>query len=82
MAKLRIFPERIIDNISKMNEYCKKYNKEWTFVTKVLGGYKPVLEKILQPDVILGTHSIGDSRVSSLKTIKKINSNLRSFAIN
>jgi len=76
MAKLRIFPERIIDNISKMNEYCKKYNKKWTFVTKVLGGYKPVLEKILQPDVILGTHSIGDSRVSSLKTIKKINPKL------
>jgi len=76
MAKLRIFPDRIINNISKMNNYCQKHKKEWTFVTKVLGGYKPVLEKILQPDVILGTHSIGDSRVSSLKTIKKINPKL------
>jgi predicted amino acid racemase len=76
MAKLRIYSDRIINNISKMNEYCQKYNKKWTFVTKVLGGYKPILEKILNPDVILGTHSIGDSRVSSLRTIKKINPKL------
>ena len=76
MAKLKIFPERIISNISKMNAYCQKYRKEWTFVTKVIGGYKPLLEKILQPDVILGTHSIGDSRVSSLRTIKQINPKL------
>lgn len=76
MAKLRIFPDRIIKNISKINDYCQKYNKEWTFVTKVLGGHKPLLEKILQPEVILGTHSIGDSRVSSLRTIKKINPKL------
>lgn len=59
-----------------MNEYCQKYDVEWTLVTKVVGGYKPLLEKILQPDVILGTHSIGDSRVSSLKTIKQINHKL------
>jgi ornithine racemase len=76
MAKLRIFPDKIIKNISKMNDYCHKYDKEWTFVTKVLGGYKPLLEKILHDEVILGTHSIGDSRVSSLRTIKKINPNL------
>ena len=76
MAKLRIYPERIIENILKMNEYCKKYNKEWTFVTKVLCGYEPLLHKILQQDVIQETHSIGDSRVSSLKIIKKINPKL------
>lgn len=76
MAKLRIFPDRIIDNISKMNQYCKRYNKEWTIVTKVISGYKPLLQKILQPDVIQGVHSIGDSRVSNLKIIKKINPKL------
>ncbi len=76
MAKLRMYPDRIISNISKMNEFCQKHNKEWTFVTKVLGGYKPLLEKILKSDVILGTHSIGDSRVSSLKSIKQIDPKL------
>lgn len=76
MAKLRIYVDRVVKNISKMNDFCQKYDKEWTFVTKVLGGNKPVLDKILKSDVILGTHSIGDSRVSNLKVIKSVDSKL------
>ena len=76
MAKLRIYVDRVIKNISKMNDFCQKHDKKWTFVTKVLGGNKPVLKKILKSDVILGTHSIGDSRVSNLKVIKNLDSKL------
>ena len=76
MAKLRIYTDRVINNIYKMNKYCQKYNKEWTLVTKVLGGHKPTLKKILESDAIMGTHSIGDSRVSNLKVIKSLNSEL------
>jgi len=76
MAKLKIYPKRIIQNIQKMNQYMQKYNKEWSLVTKVLGGHKKTLEKILNSDEILGTHSIADSRVSNLKVIKNINKNL------
>lgn len=71
-----MYPDKIIDNISKMNEYCNRYNKEWTLVTKVLSGYRPLLQKILQQDIIQDIHSIGDSRISSLKIIKNINPKL------
>lgn len=76
MAKICIYPSRIIENIKKMSLFCEKHDKQWTFVTKVLGGYQPLLKKILQSDAIRKTHSIGDSRVSSLKTIKSIDKNL------
>jgi len=76
MSKLRIYIDRIIKNVSKMNDFCNKHGKEWTFVTKVLGGNKPVLKNLLKSDVILGTHSIGDSRVSNLKVIKSVDPNL------
>jgi predicted amino acid racemase len=76
MANLKIYPKRIIQNIQKINQYMQKNDKKWSLVTKVLGGHKKTLEKILQSDVILGTHSIADSRVSNLKIIKNINKNL------
>ena len=74
MANLKIYPKRIIQNIHKINQYMQKNDKEWSLVTKVLGGHKKTLEKILQSEVILETHSIADSRVSNLKVIKKIKS--------
>jgi predicted amino acid racemase len=76
MAFLKIYPKRIIQNIRKMNIIMKKHKKEWSLVTKVLGGHKKTLEEVLYSDEILGIHSIGDSRVSNLKTIKQINKDL------
>jgi ornithine racemase len=72
MASLNIYPKRIIQNIQKINELMSKKNKEWTLVTKVLGGHKKTLEEIMKSDAIMGTHSIGDSRVTNLKIIKGI----------
>jgi predicted amino acid racemase len=72
MAKLKVYTERIIRNIEKMNVLMRKHGKEWTLVTKVLGGNKAVLKAILTSDVIFNTHSIADSRVSNLRTIKEI----------
>lgn len=76
MAYLKIYPSRIVQNIQKMNALMKKHNKEWTLVTKVLGGHKKTLEKILNSEEVMGTHSIGDSRVTNLKTIKSINKDI------
>ncbi|MBU0498290.1 MAG: alanine racemase [Candidatus Thermoplasmatota archaeon] len=76
MAKLRIYPERIIRNIEKMNAIMRKYDKQWSLVTKVLGGNEDALKSVLKSDVIYNTHSIGDSRVSNLKTIKNIDENI------
>ena len=72
MAKLKIHSDRIISNIGKLSRYLANQNKEWTLVTKVLGGHKRTLEKILNSEEVLSTHSIGDSRLTSLKVIKQI----------
>jgi len=76
VARLRIYRERIIRNIEKMNVLMRKHGKEWTLVTKVLGGNKEVLRAILNSDVIYNTHSIADSRVSNLRMIKSIDGNI------
>jgi len=76
MAYLKIYPSRIIQNIRKINDLMKKHDKQWSLVTKVLGGHKKTLEKIMQSDAILDTHSIADSRVSNLRVIKGINKDI------
>ena len=72
MAKLKIYSKRIIDNIRKINDIMDKHNKKWSLVTKVLSGNAPTLKKILNSEEVLRTHSIADSRISSLKIIKEI----------
>ncbi|MCF7918336.1 MAG: alanine racemase [Candidatus Cloacimonetes bacterium] len=72
MAELIINHNKIIQNIKKLDEYLNKNNINWTLVTKVLSGNYNVLKEILQNDIIKNCHSIGDSRLSSLKTIKSI----------
>jgi ornithine racemase len=72
MAELTINTKNILQNIQKLDEYLKKNDITWTLVTKVLSGNKKVLETILNNPVIKNCHSVGDSRLSSLKTIKNI----------
>lgn len=72
MATLHIHSDRIIGNIKKLNEFLKPRGIEWTLVTKILNGYKPILEKILSDPAIKQVHSIGDSRISNLRAIKEI----------
>jgi predicted amino acid racemase len=80
MASLVIHTDRIIKNIKKLNQYLSKHDIKWTLVTKVLSGNRAVLEKILKSPIIKScngesegqVHSIGDSRISNLRRIKKI----------
>ncbi|MEO8398677.1 MAG: alanine racemase [Ignavibacteriaceae bacterium] len=72
MATLTINTKKIIENIEKLSEYLLKENIKWTLVTKVLSGYKPALEKILSSKSINKLHSIADSRLSNIKSIKEI----------
>lgn len=72
MATLTINTKKIIENIQKLNLYLSENNIQWTLVTKMLCGYKEVLEKIITDKSIKDVHSIGDSRISNLKTIKEI----------
>jgi predicted amino acid racemase len=76
MAELQINITEIRNNISKLNVYFKKHNIEWSLITKVFSGDKEIMEHILTPDIIKEIHSIGDSRLSSLKRLKEWNKDL------
>jgi predicted amino acid racemase len=81
MAELVVKTENIIKNIVKLDSYLKKRNIQWSLVSKVLSGDVEFLEKILIPDVVERLHSIGDSRLSSLKNIKKVNPEIKTIYI-
>ncbi len=81
MAELIVNRKRLIKNISHLNKYLNKHSIEWTLITKVLSGHKSVLKSILYDDEIKKVHSIGDSRLSSLKTIKQIRPDIVTFYI-
>jgi len=76
MATLQIHTDRIIGNVRKLNDFLKPKGIEWTLVTKILNGYKPALEKILCDPVIKEVHSVGDSRISNLRAIKEVKSDI------
>mgnify|MGYP006279350957 CR=1 FL=1 len=81
MAELVIKTENIINNITKLDSYFRNRNIQWSLVSKVLSGDIKFLEKILTPDVVACLHSVGDSRLSSLKNIKKVNPEIRTIYI-
>ena len=72
MAQLIIDTKKIIGNIEKLNDFLSGRGIEWSLVVKVLSGHKPTLEKILKHPSIRGVHSICDTRLSNLHTIKNI----------
>jgi len=76
MAELVVKTENIIRNIQKLDDFLKKQNIQWSLVSKVLSGDISFLKKILTDDIVNRLHSVGDSRLSSLKTIKKLNPEL------
>lgn len=76
MAELIVKTENIIRNIEKLDDFLKKNDIQWSLVSKVLSGDPNFLKKILTDDIVNRLHSVGDSRLSSLKTIKKLNPNL------
>ncbi|MDD4149813.1 MAG: alanine racemase [Bacteroidales bacterium] len=76
MAKLQIDTAAVIYNIKEISSFLKKHNKQWSLITKVFSGDIDLLKRILKPDVIKDIHSVGDSRLSSLKILKEVNPNL------
>lgn len=72
MATLTINTDKICGNIVKLQDYLSEKNIQWTLVTKMLCGYEKALEKIIPAKCIKNLHSIGDSRITNLKIIKRI----------
>ncbi|MCF8260371.1 MAG: alanine racemase [Melioribacteraceae bacterium] len=76
MATLKVYSERILNNIRKLNSYLGSRDAQWSMVTKMLGGNRKVLESFLHDDSMKQIHSLADSRISNLKTIKSIRPDL------
>jgi len=72
LAELLVRTKKIIENIEKLSDYLNTNNIHWSLTTKVLSGHRGILEEILKLPAIKKIHSIADSRLSNLKTIKKI----------
>ena len=70
MATLIVNTNRIIENIIKLSSFLANKKIEWSLVVKILGGNRQVLEKIICDESIKKVHSVGDSRISNLKTNK------------
>lgn len=79
MAELRVHPERILENVHKLNDFLGEHDVRWTLVAKLLGGDRDVLESLLFDDALDRVHSIADARVSGLRTIKEIRPEIRTM---
>lgn len=81
MAELIVKIENILGNIHKLDRLIKKRGMTWSLMVKMLSGNRLVLEKLFEDDVVRSLHSFGDSRLSSLRTIKSIDPSLRTMYI-
>lgn len=81
MAQLIISTKKIQNNIKYLSEYFESNNIKWSLVTKVFSGDKEFLKSVLTDDVIKNIDSIGDSRLTSLKNLKEVNSGMRTIYI-
>ncbi len=81
MAELIIHTQNIKDNISKLSAYFKKHNVEWSLITKVFSGDLEFLKNVLTEEVIRDINSVGDSRLTSLKNLKRVNPEMRTIYI-
>ena len=81
MAELIIHKDKIKDNIRQLSSYFKEKGIEWSLITKVFSGDMEFLQEVLSHDVVLNVNSIGDSRLTSLKNLRKVNPEMRTIYI-
>lgn len=81
MAELIIQAEKIKSNIAKLNNYFNAHAIQWSLITKVFSGDPEMMSLLLTDELTEKIHSIGDSRLTSLKNIKAIQPNLRTIYI-
>lgn len=81
MAELIIDTKKIRENIIMLSEFFSQHNKQWSLITKVFSGDKELIRTLLTPDVIEMIHSVGDSRLDSLRNLKEINPDMRTIYI-
>lgn len=77
MAYIVLNREKLKHNYDFLNKMFKKNKIEWAVVSKMLCGNKIFLKELID----LGVKQICDSRVSNLKAIKEINSEIETIYI-
>lgn len=68
MAVLKLNHNKLLHNYNHLDQVFKEHGIDWGIVTKLLCGHELFLKEVLA----LGVKEIHDSRVSNLKTIKKM----------
>ncbi|TNE55216.1 MAG: alanine/ornithine racemase family PLP-dependent enzyme [Bacteroidetes bacterium] len=81
MAELKIYTNKIQENIRTLSSYFREKGIQWSLVTKVFSGDKEFLKNVLTQEVIDEIYSIGDSRLTSLKNLKAVNPEMRTIYI-
>lgn len=67
MAYIEVNTQKLEHNYHFLNNYFKKSNIEWAIVTKLLCGYMPIIDKLIN----IGANELCDSRLSNITKIKK-----------
>ena len=68
MNRVTVNLEALLHNYRTIQEWMRKHGASWTAVTKVLCGNEDVLQAL----GAMGMQSVGDSRLSNLRTVKKV----------
>lgn len=77
MAFLKLYRKNLQHNFNFLNTLFKTNNLEWGVVSKLLCGNKIYLKELID----LGIREIHDSRISNLKTIKRLCSDVQTVYI-
>jgi predicted amino acid racemase len=77
MASLMLYRNKLKHNYKRLSKLLAKDDRQISIVTKLLCGNKLFIDEVLQ----LGCKQVCDSRLSNLKTIKKLNPKIETVYI-
>lgn len=77
MAIIKLYREKLKENYTFLDTLFKERNIEWGVVTKLLCGNTIYIKELIN----LGVKEMHDSRISNLKKIKKLNSEIQTVYI-
>lgn len=77
MAFLELYRDRLKHNYDYLGKLFEDRDIDWGVVTKLLCGYKPYLQEVIN----LGVKEIHDSRISNLKAVKQIDNTVQTVYI-
>ncbi|WP_438965537.1 alanine/ornithine racemase family PLP-dependent enzyme [Flavobacterium sp.] len=77
MAIIKLYREKLKENYTFLDTLFKERNIEWGIVTKLLCGNTIYIKELIN----LGVKEMHDSRISNLKKIKKLNSEIQTVYI-